>query len=86
MREMVKLVAQALHAKLVNDSDAYAYAQGDYPFLTLDGDFDCEEIVQIVIAAMREPTEAMVAAAEGCVYDDSTPGIANVWRTMIDAG
>ena len=57
MNEMLERVARALHAKLIAEDNAYAFAQGDYPYLTLDGDFDCEEIVKTVIAALAEPQE-----------------------------
>ena len=39
-----------------------------------------EDIVRELLAAMREPTEAMVAAGEGA----QTLEVPDVWRTMID--
>ena len=40
----------------------------------------CDQIARAAIAAMREPTEAMVAAGEGA----QTLEVPDVWRTMID--
>ena len=45
-------------------------------------------LARVAIAAMREPTEAMVDASreEGVHYNDDARGyVANEWRAMIDA-
>lgn len=80
MSEMIERIKLALRANARTGDDG-----GIYIDLWMDGD----DIAKSVIAAMREPTEAMLAAGEKC--DEGryfTEGCAEPdkhWRAMIDA-
>ena len=73
MSEMVDRVAMAVHDALGNPEDIEAKA-------------GCLEIARAVIAAMREPTEAMVMSAPFS-YDFGEGdkwSVRVLWRRMID--
>jgi hypothetical protein len=71
MSEMVERIARTLVATHGNLDDDDSDALADY-----------REDARAVIAAMREPTDAMADAADGCTTDESPTAI---WQIMIDA-
>lgn len=79
--EMVERVAGALHA---------AHAEVGWP---ADECETCDKLARAAIEAMREPTEAMVCAAECLTSEFRTehdrievpPGPEEAWQAMIDA-
>jgi hypothetical protein len=65
MNELIKRIAPAINTIFLNPPVVFA-------------NVDCERIVRAVIEGMREPTRAMLAAAENNgAYCD--------WQAMIDA-
>jgi hypothetical protein len=88
MSEMVERVARAIHKTYHADTmDGLSGGSVDAAWDRL-AEFDCQDewraAARAVIAAMREPTEAMI---EGTNYPNTTwdSGDADVWRAMIDA-
>lgn len=91
--EVVERAARAAYEALVADTDSYAWiddAPADMSDVTVDGDINLLRLVRAVIAAMRDPTEAMLNAAvatdmlDGGVYDAFHTSAPTVYRAMID--
>ena len=87
MSEIVDRVAQAIHERFVLQQDnpgvcpSWADLLADTPM----GHEIAEEnrdLARIAIAAMREPTDAMVEACDGMIEDAASPY--DTWRRMID--
>jgi hypothetical protein len=75
--DMVDRVAFAI-------SGSYGCEDGADGFRTCVVDYcSCRNVARIAIAAMREPTEAMIRA---CDWPDTdwNSGLDDVWRCMID--
>ena len=75
MGEKVQRVGNAILTVMVQEINEVAYAGG------LASDRVIEKIARAAIAAMREPTESMLAV----FADGEDPAYAEDWRTLIDA-
>ncbi len=89
MSEMIDRAAAALKAHFVAENCAYSFARDGGSYLTLGGTFNPEDMVRVVIDAMREPTEAMLDAAWRLPDDGPAiiykSAIEEKWREMIEA-
>jgi hypothetical protein len=62
MTEMIDRVSQALLVRFKEVAAAEYGDLDDYPRVYIDGRFDLNDLARLAIQAMREPTEAMLAA------------------------
>jgi hypothetical protein len=78
MGEMVEKVRAAI-LQALKQSDPGSLVEERGHECTVDGHFDMAAVARAAIAAMREPTEAMVRAGGHGPYSDAD------YRAMIDA-
>lgn len=77
---MIERLARALHACVVQqDADQLPWEQ-----LSRQLKEECLFLARAAIEAMREPTNAMVEAADGEYRDDDRRALVGEWQTMID--
>ena len=81
MNDLSDRIARAMFDKLIEDDDAWVYAQGEDPSnITLDGQFNLYELADAVFVAIYQPTDAMLSAPSAVATD-----FREIWRAMLDA-
>lgn len=80
---MIEKVAKAIHSLLLKDDWSWVEENPTtMNCVTLDGNFDLNEIAKAAIEAMKEPTEEMVK--EGLKYVDWNMGAKEAYQAMIE--
>lgn len=80
MSEMIERLARALHGCVMQqDADQAPWEKLSQPVKQ-----ECLLMARAAIEAMREPTNAMIEAADGEYRDDDRRALVGEWQTMID--
>ena len=88
MNEMVERVARAMVANLQSDDQRPGLIMPSDPLdcMMIDGSVNMLSLARAAIAAMQEPTEAMLTAGDLAVgYNDYDGAVGACWKAMLAA-
>ena len=85
MSEIIERVARAIAEKMIDGFENESQTEAEMRELSGYTGQDYVGAARAAIGAMREPTEAMLDAADGPWCDDDRPSLDREYRMMIDA-